>query len=280
MIRIWISQIDPELGDLISNMKATGERSMPATADAFRYAVTKILLPQWKSFASGTRLKGFPHQLKNPSGGYAASIKVRQFGPFDWEVYSEADIAKWLEERTKQVDFKKTHPFGKKSRVAYKKDENGNVRKVGYLIIPLRQRTPKARGNPMPELIYKMIQQKIKKEGFQKSTVQKAPEESGKFESNWKGELIPRATYSWGNRLQGLKVEFGNLEGMVVFDTGTHKATHSTYFTFRVISADSPQGSWIKPATPAMHITKAVWDASEEDIKNLIRLGLKRDLGL
>ncbi len=278
MIRIWISKIDPELGDLISNMKATGERSMPATADAFESAVTQLLLPKWKSVASGNALRGFPYRLKNPSGGYAASIKVKRFGSFDWYVYSDADIAKLLEKGTDRVDFKKTHPFGKKSRISKKKTKE-HPEGVPYLIIPFRQRTPGARGNPMPELIYKMIQQKVK-EGFQKSTVQKAPEESGKFAPNFKGELIPRATYSWGDRLQGLKIELGNLKGMVVFDTGSERATHSTYFTFRVISATSPQGSWIKPATPAMHITKAVWDACEEDIKNLIRLGLKRDMGL
>ncbi|MBA7699373.1 hypothetical protein ES703_108068 [subsurface metagenome] len=92
--------------------------------------------------------------------------------------------------------------------------------------------------------------------------------------------MIPRATYSWGNRLRGLKVEFANLEGMVVFDTGTPKAVHSTYFTFRVISADSPAGSWIKPATPALNITKAVWEASKEDVEKIIKRGLEKDLGL
>ncbi len=96
--------------------------------------------------------------------------------------------------------------------------------------------------------------------------------------------MIPRATYNWGSRLhlreQGLKDEFANLEGMVVFDTGSHKATHSTYFTFRVVSMDSPAGSWIKPATPPMHITKVVWKAVDEDVRKLIEHGLRKDLGL
>ena len=280
MIRIRVSAMDENFSNLISSLEAVGKKSMPATADAFRYAVTKILMPQWKSFASGNPLKGSLHRLKNPSGGYARSIKVRKYSPFDWEVYSESKVAKFLEKGTKGVDFKTTHPFGRKSRVAIKKSEEGEEKRVGYLIVPFRHHTPKARGNPMPDIIYRMIQGLIKKGEFEKSVVTAAPEGSGKYEPNISGEMIPRATYSWGGRLRGLGFEFANLEGMVVFDTGTSRATHSTYFTFRVISAESPEGSWMKPATPAMHITQAIWDVSKEDVENLIELGLRKDLGL
>ncbi len=133
---------------------------MPATEDAFRYAATKLILPTWKSVASGNPLGGI--RLKSPSSGYAASIKARSYSPFDWEVYSESKVAEYLEEGTKRTDFKKIHTKGRKSRVTYKKDKDGKLRRVGYLIVPFRHATPGARGNPMPEVIYKMIQAKIK----------------------------------------------------------------------------------------------------------------------
>ncbi|MBA7579490.1 hypothetical protein ES708_21361 [subsurface metagenome] len=280
VIKIEINAVDSKLADLIQDLGAVGQRSMPVTEDAFRYAATKLILPAWKSVASGNPFGGI--RLKSPSGGYAASIKAKQISPFNWVIYSSAKVAEFLEHGTKRVDFKETHTKGKKSRVAYKKGEDGEILKVGYLIVPFRHATPGARGNPMPETIYKTIRAKIKSGRFQKSVVEKAPAESGKLEPNWPGELIPRATYSWGSkfRQQGLKREFANLEGMVVFDVGSSRAMRSTYFTFRVISAESPPGSWIKPATPPLHITKAVVNATMKDIEDLIRYGLEKDLGL
>ncbi len=280
MIKIEVRTVSPKLAELIGSLTAVGQKSMPATADAFRYAATKLILPRWKSVASGNPLAGV--RLKNPSGGYAASIKAKQISPFNWLIYSSAKVAEYLEHGTKRVDFKETHTKGRKSRVAYKKDEKGEIRKVGYLIVPFRHVTPGARGNPMPEVIYKTIQAQIKSGRFRKSAVEKAPAESGRLEPNWRGELVPRATYRWGSRFreEGLKGEFANVEGMVAFDVGSPRATRSAYFTFRVISADSPPGSWIKRATPAMEITRGVVNATAKDVADLIRYGLEKDLGL
>jgi hypothetical protein len=52
------------------------------------------------------------------------------------------------------------------------------------------------------------------------------------------------------------------------------------YFTFRVISRESPAGSWIKPATQGRPITQGVVNASQKDVNELMDAAFRRDLGL
>lgn len=78
MIRILVKALDSTLAELVQNTEAVDRRSIPATADAFRYAATKLILPSWKSVALENTLIGFPYKLKNPSGGYARSIQAKQ----------------------------------------------------------------------------------------------------------------------------------------------------------------------------------------------------------
>ncbi len=54
----------------------------------------------------------------------------------------------------------------------------------------------------------------------------------------------------------------------------------STYFTFRIISANSPADSWIRKAVPANDVAKAIENATRNDVENLIHEGLSEDLGL
>lgn len=273
MLKITVSTTNDYLAKLAAGMDAVGRGAMPNTSDAFRKAATKLILPIWKGIAAGGEFNGF--RLKHAYPGYVASIQARQTSPYNWEIYSRRAIAKWIEYGTKEVDFKTTHPYGKKSRVTKRKTEKypGGV---PYLIVPIRHKTPGARGSDIPMRIYQQVQAAIKNAQFQKSV----KVQGTKTDPNYAGELIPRQSYAWGSRVKGLKEMLPNLEGMVVFDTSDKGPVHSTYFTFRVISADSPQGSWIKPATPPMHVTKAVVEGTKNEVLELIRLGMEADLGI
>lgn len=268
MIRITVSGFGEEFDRVSGGLRALGERSMPATAQAFLLAAEKLVMGTWKSYASGESIPGTSIRIKSAGGGYAASIKSKRMGPFDWVVYSESPVAKWVEEGTARADLKDTHPFGRKSRVG----KDGTP----YLIVPFRQGTPGSRRNPMPMQIYRMVRRAVQQGEFAAKRVLPTTH----AEANVRGEPIERHEYTRGSRLTGLGPAFANLEGMSAFDVGSDKAARSTYFTFRVISAKSPEDSWIKPAVPGKHITKHVAKNTEEDVQRLVELGLRKDLGL
>jgi hypothetical protein len=62
-------------------------------------------------------------------------------------------------------------------------------------------------------------------------------------------------------------------------DTSTKNQKYSGYYTFRVISADGTPGSWIKPATPARHITEGVVREVQKGVDNLFDAAFMKDLG-
>jgi hypothetical protein len=69
-----------------------------------------------------------------------------------------------------------------------------------------------------------------------------------------------------------------NMEGMSSMLGQNGKA--AGYFTFRIISAASPAGSWIRPAVPARPVTKTVAKLTQGVISNAIDGALQEDLGL
>jgi hypothetical protein len=282
MIKIEIIPESNLLATLQARLKEIGSASLPATVDAFKQGV-KIIQSEWKSYAMGAQIPGTSYKLKNPTGGYAAGIKARNDGPFDYTIYNDSLVAHALEEGTPQLDMKTTHPYGQKGRVANHGTKN-NPRWVPYLIVPFRWGTPRATGghfrNIIPEQIYAMLQLQIKAGVFTRTKV--LP--STHTEPNFWGEQVQRAEYegedergNWGSILRGIG---GDIEGMSVMAANTAKKRSSTYFTFRVISAESPAGSWIKPATPAMHIAQHVADNVRNVVEEMIQDGLKVDLGV
>ena len=54
----------------------------------------------------------------------------------------------------------------------------------------------------------------------------------------------------------------------------------STYFTFRVISANSPANSWKRKAIPPNDVVSAVEKATRKDVEALLQEGLEQELGL
>lgn len=282
MIKVSIIPKDNFLAMLQARLSTMGAGSMPATVANFKAGVS-FTQSTWKKFANGEEIPGSSFRIKHPSGGYAAAVQVRQEGPFDYTIFNDSAAARALEDGTPELDMKTTHPYGPKSRVANHGTKK-NPRWVPYLIVPFRWGTPGAsKGhfrNIIPDQIYAMLRTQIKSGVFVRTKV--LP--TSHVEPNFWGESVKRAEYegeegqeNWGSMLRNVG---GNMEGMSAMNADTAGKKSSTYFTFRVISAESPSGSWIKPATPAMHISQHVADNVRDIISEMVESGMKVDLGV
>jgi hypothetical protein len=278
MVRLQVTLDDDILKEVAARLSSLNTaQSMPATANAMKKAAA-LVKATWQKYATGEQTLPDVSPMKNPSRGYAKGISIKPNGPFDYEVINPSDIAKYLEEGTSEIDMKQTHTRGPRSRVSKKG--------VPYLIVPFRWGTPDTVGfrNVMPAEIYNIV----KKAKFEKSLVG----DTTHNEPNARGEDTDRWDYDkWGSRLkinQIIEADDGginlnqmfNMSGMVRMDTSTKNKKYSGYYTFRVISADGTPGSWIKPATPARHITDGVVRAVQEDVDNIFDAAFRRDIGL
>ena len=278
MIEISITPDDYILADLVSSLEMMSTRVMPKTFKAFKMA-TAVMQYTWKSYAMGGPIPGGSGRIKRPTGVYAKSIKTRMLTPFSHEVYSDDSKAKFLEDGSQEYDMKTTHPFGKRSRVIKKtrKRKGSIVAQEGdpYLIIPFRHGVPGSISySPIPKLLYTTIRQMIKDDDIKLSNIVKGKKQS----PNYQGELIPRRKYNWGSRLMGSGLD--KIEGMVVMDVSTSKSARSEYVTFRVISVNSPAHKWIQKARPGLHLTRHVVNNTKEIVEDMIKSGLRQDLGL
>jgi hypothetical protein len=279
---------NPALAELQHHLAKLGQGSMPATAGALNSGAG-LVRDTWQGFAKGGSLPGISESLKHPNGGYARSIRVDKIGAFQYEIFSEAQIAEWIEKGTPEHDMKTTHPFGQRSRMS----------KEGfpYLIIPFRWGNPKAIGfrNVMPKSVYNIVKNKKKfrqtkalwDNDKNKSSTHPEKNAFGNYEKNGH-QQVERQNYSgadgkgdWGDRLNSSMGEdvTQNMEGMSSMLGQDGKA--SGYLTFRVISAKqliTKPYSWIKPAMPARNVTKAVADYTKPVIEALVDSAIAEDL--
>lgn len=251
----------------------------PTAASATKLAAAAIQ-EQWKAYAGGEPLPS-GDKIKRPTGGYAASIGLQSESLWSHTISSSASVARWLEYGTPEVDFKETHPYGQRGRVAKKKIKGvkGAYRYVPYLIVPFRWATPGAGAhmgpkNVIPEQIYKMILSGYRKKTFARSIVLDEKTASPNF---W-GDMEQRNTYQWGSRVQGVG---GNIEGLVSMQGMTKKngKRESSYFTFRIISADSPASAWIKPATKALRIAEQTAAYMAPKVSKMVEDAFMADMG-
>jgi hypothetical protein len=203
--------------------------------------------------------------IARPSGALARSVHRDSSGPLLWILRNDAPYAKGLEEGLPERDMKKDLATSPRARRA----KDGSL----YLIIPFRHGVPGSRGlNPMPRAVYRQAQ------ALAHSRTLGAP--SARMSAT--GFEVPRFTYRWNGRLSA-----GDLS-----DTGMDEATvrrhagivrmgrqgQTSYMTFRVMSEKSPQGSWVRPATPGLWPMKwALEVAWSEGIVGL-EMALERDL--
>lgn len=285
------AEVDEGVAAIISKIRAFKQDFplsvlFPEAADATRGAAAAIQA-QWKAYASGDPLPS-GDRVKNPTGGYAAGIRMRSDSQWSHHIFSKDAVARWLEDGTPELDMKQTHPYGQRGRVAKKKIKGGGFRYVPYIIIPFRWATPgygahMGAKNVIPDQIYRKVLMAREKGGGQ--TFRRTIVLDGRTASpNFWGDMEGRATYAWGSRLKGVG---GNLEGLVAMD-GSYEADaggkmkkrtpYSTYFTFRVISADSPAGAWVKPATKAMRIAEQTAAFMRDKANKMVEEGFQADL--
>jgi hypothetical protein len=291
MLKIKITMDDDLLYQVMNRLSHISDgRSMPALAAAMNKGAD-IIRDTWKWYAGGGNLPGV-EPLKNPQGGYMRSIYIKHHGPFDKEIKSDSPAAGRLEQGTPELDMKKTHPYGPRSRMS-------TTGGAPYLIIPFRWGTPGNKGakrvsfgSHLPQTIYNIVKQKR----FSKSFV--AEETHTHVELNARGEGVERNEYIWGARLSAGDAMRGSAEpeensrmnGMVRMFGDDGKS--AGYFTFRVISSKKPRNwdkkphktswerSWIIPATNPRPIRNAVVNAARKDVAALFESSAAKDLGL
>lgn len=167
------------------------------------------------------------------------------------------------------IVMKLTHPYGKKSRIGlHWNEKTKTLERVPYLIVPFSWGTPKTVTfhRIMSIDLYDEVRH------LKKSTVTGETH----FEDNWNGEAIERHEYEFRERYKADDKSAAE-NGMVrMSDMITGK---STYFTFRVISARSPQKSWLQKGIPARHVTEGLTKEYSKTLISAVQEALKTDLG-
>ena len=255
-----------ELKKLADNFaKNMTEAALPNTAAAFQDAVKKTE-NMWRDalwYKPGISPK------------IIETIKSKRNRDFDYSVYSDSRRLEELNNGSKAVeyDMKLTHPYGKKSRVSKKG--------IPYLIIPFRWRTP----GQSEELAHKeyfsgIIPTKIYNTRVKGMHLTEKNPLKSYFEKNFRGENIKRNGYDWGDRLTEDQAWNDRSVGMVrAMDDSNPNRLTGTYFTFRIISAKSPAGSWIyrKKAKPGTNYMSELEQKIRPEVERIISEGIRAD---
>jgi hypothetical protein len=286
MIKMNVSLDDQALHQILSQLSPFG-KNLPMTEVAVKSAAG-FIRDSWRGYALRGSLGGI-EQLKRPNGGYARSIKIERHGPLAFEIYSEAEIAEWLEKGTQAYDMKKTHTTGPRSRVSelhvIKRGPKKGQTRGGYpyLIVPFRWGTPGALSrNVMPVNVYNTVKK------FNKMKTLVSADKSPIKTPNARGQMVGRAKYNRNyDQLSqmdsaGTVQEKTRMDGMVRAMDETGKDRAGGYFTFRVISSDprvNPR-SWWNPGIKARPVTETVAKVTKDQVSSSIENALRGDLGL
>lgn len=240
------------------------EAALPNTAQAFLEA-TIAVQQAWQN--KMTQLPDVSISTKT-----IRSITYKKNKDFDYSVYSNSRRLKDINDGTPAVeyDMKKTHPYGKHSRVSKKG--------IPYLIINFRWRSNATTDKlAHSQFFSNVIPQKVYNTNVKKLDKSIVTSIHGHTEPNAKGEMIPRWEYEWikSSRLSDVDAWDDRSKGLVRMkeDFG------STYFTFRVISAKSPAGSWIyrRKAKPATNFMNSVMEEAKLIVDEKVKNGMEAD---
>lgn len=270
MITVSVDLDDELLKQLQAHLRGfmgnNGGNVSPGTAKAFSTAA-KLIQKSWQNWAMGGSLIGAA-DIKSPNPRLAGSIHVKRFTDFDYSIETDSRYMERIQNGSPEFDMKSKYPYGNKSRVAQKGKNKG----IPYLIIPFRWGTPNKEGgarahfgNVIPLEVYKILQSR----NFRQSR----RTENTHNEQNFRGEDVERSEYDWGDRLND--EDLGNANGMVKMRANSK----STYFTFRIISANSPSNSWIRKEVPPNNVVEAVKNTTKQNVEDILQAGLEQDLG-
>lgn len=239
------------------------EAALPNTSAAFQLSANYIR-NMWTGYLSGDQSLDGIDFLDKVTSAMVMSIKSKRLGDLNYAVYSDNRQLAQAQEGRKEVDFdmKTKYPYGKKSRVSKKG--------VPYLIIPFRWGTANKKGTARAHF-NNFIPQKMYETSVKGLNISEVNMNKKRFEANFKGESIERKGYDWAKngRLKEDKAWDSRSVGMVRM----RDVRGSRYFTFRIISAKSPAGSWIyhRDAVPGVDmmgaLQRTVWPRVEENIK-------------
>jgi hypothetical protein len=271
MVKLNISLDSDILLELMRAMNVFGTGFLPKTVKAINESAEGIQ-EHWIDYALGG--KGIPGvlPLNNPRIRYANSIKIDTKGWYEREIYSKAKEADWIENGTEEIDMKDTHTKGPRSRIVKEGPNKGK----SYLIVPFKWGTTSLARNIVPGA----IQNLMRSTGFKASKVTGIKD---KPEINYRGELIDRWSYDWGDRINGADVsgtmqQQTRINGLVRFENSETKGKkYGGYFTFRIIPSWGTKG-WIKPATPPRNVTRHLSELWQERVSELVENAVKEDL--
>jgi hypothetical protein len=273
MVKLNISLDSDTLLKLMRAMNKFGTGFMSKTVDALDASAGEVQA-RWMDYAGGKDNIPGVKPLKNPEGGYAKSIKIDTKGWYEREIYSESKEADWIENGTKEIDMKETHTKGPKSRIVKEGPNKGK----SYLIVPFRWGTTSSARNIVPA----SIQNLMRSSKFKASKVTGIKDEP---EINYRGELVDRWSYDWGDRINGADVsgtiqQKTRINGLVRFENSeTQGKKYGGYFTFRIIPSWGTKG-WVKPATPARNVTRHLSESMQKAVSELVENAIREDLSL
>lgn len=267
MITISLEDASSEaLQELLTAMRKVADRQVFPITSQRVYEGAELLRGAWAEWAMGEAALSNVGKIDKPSEKLARSIKIKSKGAYSVEVYTNSMEMEKIQNGIPDsvYDMKKTYPYGRKSRVSKKG--------IPYLIIPFRWGTSTKRShfnNFIPMATYKTLLKGMDMSIRTKKT---------HLEKNYKGENIERSEYEWGTRLK-TSDKFMNGLVRMTDDTSTKKIK-STYFTFRIISAKSPPGSWIREikGKKGLDVTGALLADLKEVIVDNVMDGLRQDL--
>lgn len=261
-----LKKLNDRFAKTIENAPAA---ALPNTAAAFARA-SEYVRNMWTSYLSGDQPLNGIEFMSGVTSSMVRSIRSRYNGDLDYTVYSDSLQLERKVHGSKEViyDMKKTHPYGKKSRVSKKG--------IPYLIIPFRWGTPNQKGTKRAHF-NNFIPQKNYDTSVTGLEISSKNALKNYFEKNFKGENVERQGYNWA--------KFGRLKEDQAWDNRSVGMVRmkdirgSTYFTFRIVSAKSPENSWIyhKDAIPAVDMMGALINTVKPGVDRIISEGVKAD---
>ena len=244
------------------------EAALPNTALAFQRAA-EYIRNAWTGYLAGEKPLNGIDFLDGVTSKMVQSVLMRKNGAFDHTIYSDNLQMEQKIKGSKEVeyDMKQTHPFGKKSRVSKKG--------IPYLIIPFRWGTPNGKGTK--RRWNNFIPQKEYETAVKGLNISRVDSLKKYWENNFRGESIERQGYDWAKN--GRLTEDMAWNDRSVGMVRMKDVTGSTYFTFRIISAASPVGSWIyhKDAKPGVDLMGALESTVKPKVDSIIAAGVQAD---
>lgn len=263
--------IDVSLGGLPAGTSASGV-TLPSLSTAVRI-VTEAVQQQWVAYAMGEPLPS-GGTVKDRTGTYARSIKLRQTGDFSAEVYSDAEVAHGFEDGFPARDLKTMLWTSQKTRL--------NSRGQRYLIIPFRW-SGGGKGGPMANVMPAAVTNWWKG--------QKASAVIGwTTRLSGSGHDVPQRIYNWGDRLEKSDMKRLGVRGgeakrrmanMVNFRATKAGGGSSGGMTFRTLSQNST--GWVTKPKPGLHVAQQVAQqfqkVAEKEFAQAIEADIARILG-